>query len=91
MNNADIHKGLDKANVRDYLAKQIAGNYEYYKGIIPRLEKQLATAKAFEAAMELIEQNGWQEIDVSDSVDYYQSKDYFPFVGTESECEKQGL
>lgn len=90
MKNKDIHKGLPKAEIRDFLAEQYkhtswaSGTVSYLEKQIEKLQAQLIMAKKHEAALQLIESQGWETWDISDEVPY-NSDTYFPFVGTEEE------
>ena len=89
MKTEDMHKGLDKPEIRNFLAQGIGHSYEgeveYLKGKISELEEQLEKAVKVQASCELIESNGWQWFDVSDEVKNYDKQTYHSFVGTEDE------
>jgi hypothetical protein len=86
----DVHNGLDKAEIRTFLAKQIGygydGEVEHIEGAITKLQGELVAAKASRAVMQLIKLNGWDEFDFSDYVSDYKKGVYFPFVGTAKEA-----
>ncbi len=92
MKNADKHNGLDKAEIRDFLAKQIGcgyeGEVEYIKSRIADLQSELEIAKRSQAARDLISLNGWENFDVSDDIEDYKPDEYFQFVGTQEERDK---
>ena len=85
----DIHNGLEMAEVRDFLAKSarsgLFGGVEHIKAKISELNKELEMAVNANAAMDLMDANGWREFDVSDEVNDYHRDLYFSFVGTEDE------
>lgn len=92
MLNVNIHSGLDKKEIRDFLAKSernegILGRsseIEYLEKELERIKERLNHAKNHRAIITLIELNGWQVFGVSDDIPY--DKDtYFPFIGTEEE------
>jgi len=95
MENKDIHNGLDKKEIRDFLAQ-----WSYREGFLGRgseieyLEKQLEEIKErlihcrnHKAVLSLIESNGWKDFDL-DTLVPYNHDTYFPFVGTEKEFEE---
>jgi hypothetical protein len=92
MKNVEKHSGLDKAEIRDFLAKQIGygydGEVENIKKRIADLQVELETAKRSQAARDLIALNGWESFDVSDDVEDYKSGEYFSFVGTQEERDQ---
>src|SRR5574337_1063376 len=94
MDNKDIHNGLDKKEIRDFL-----GQCERREGILgrsseiedlekelERIEERLVHCKNHLAIETLIELNGWQLFDISDDIPY-DKYTYFPFIGTEKEFE----
>ncbi len=90
MDNKDIHKNLPKESIRNLLAPMLG---HYYRGEVDNIERKLAQiqydlkkAKNAEAAMQLIEASGWETFDVSDEI-AYNSKTYYPFVGTRQELD----
>lgn len=91
MKNKDIHRGLPRAEIRDFLANEHKRNWVL--GSVPLLEKEieelqerLVRARKHQAANQLIKSQGWETWDVSDEVPY-NSSTYFPFVGTEEEYD----
>lgn len=95
MKNDDIHNGLDKKEIRDYLSKTLhkefmegySDSVEYFEKQIKELEAMLEHAKIVRAIIQLIELNGWSEFDVSGLIKW-NKETYFSFVGTEKEYEK---
>jgi len=92
MKNAEKHTGLDKAEIRDFLAKQVGYGYE---GEVENLERwiaekqiELEKAKRSQAARDLIAVNGWEYFDVSDDIEDYKAGECFPFVGTQEERDQ---
>ena len=92
MKNAEKHNGLDKTEIRDFLAKQVGYGYEgevdNIKKRISDLQAELEMAKRSQAARDLIVLNGWENFDVSDDVEDYKSGEYFPFIGTQEERDQ---
>ncbi len=92
MKNVEKHNGLDKAEIRDFLAKQIGygyeGEVENIKKRIADLQIELEIAKRSQAARDLIALNGWESFDVSDEIEDYKSGEYFQFVGTREERDQ---
>lgn len=92
MKNLEKHSGLDKAEIRDFLAKQIGygyeGEVENIKKQIADLQLQLEIAKRSQVARDLIALNGWESFDVSDDIEDYKSGEYFQFVGTQEERDQ---
>jgi len=92
MKNAEKHNELDKAEIRDFLAKQIGygyeGEVENIKKRIADLQVELEIAKRSQAARDLIALNGWESFDVSDDVEDYKAGEYFQFVGTQEERDQ---
>jgi hypothetical protein len=93
MRNEEQHNGLDKKEIRDFLAKQL-GRYSYdgevdaIKKRIDDLQADLERAKRSKAARDLIALNGWQIFDISDDIDDYDTIKYFEFVGTQEERDQ---
>jgi len=96
MHNEDIHKDLDKFEIRDFLSKQLrdelcgCGFYydiEQLETYLDKAQKQLKHAKSVNAIKHLIETLGWKDFDISDIVGY-DPKTYFTFLGTNAEFEK---
>lgn len=93
MKSAEIHTHLDKAAIRDFLSKASEEGYQIsncssvsrLKKQIAELQRELAGALQYEAALELMHINGWSIYDLSDDVEDYCQGVYFPFVGTEEE------
>ena len=92
MKNADKHNGLDKAEIRDFLANLLGygydGEVDNIKKRISDLQAELEIAKRSQAARDLIALNGWENFDVSDDVEDYKSGEYFQFVGTQEERDQ---
>ena len=92
MKNLEKHSGLDKAEIRDFLAKQIGygyeGEVENIKKQIADLQLQLEIAKRSQVARDLIALSGWDSFDVSDDIEDYKSGEYFQFVGTQEERDQ---
>lgn len=96
MENKDIHNGLDKKEIRDFLAKMrikegSSCNYMPLE-VISTLEKQIIhnqevilNIKAYSAINELIKSCGWNTFDVSNDISKYDPKTYFEFIGTDEE------
>lgn len=90
MQNINIHQGMDKKEIRDFLAKELQKGFaeapiEFLENEIKRLQECLERSKKYEACMTLIRQNGWEIFDISDDIADYHKETYFPFVGTEEE------
>jgi hypothetical protein len=92
VNNQDIHKDFDRAEVRDFLAQELERaskasggvNVEWLMAEIERYQELLKAARHLEATVELMHVCGWEDWDISDEVPFSQET-YFPFVGTEDE------
>jgi hypothetical protein len=86
----EIHNGLEKSEIRDFLAKNTRygydGEVDFLEKEIARLNEQLEKAKTSQASRDLIKTNGWKEHDVSDEVKYNEDS-YFHFVGTAEEYD----
>ena len=93
----DIHKHLDRSEVRDFLAQeyeqstQDANSHVSVADLeaeIEKLQALLIHARRHQAVCELLEAQGWQawHIDIYNILSYDEDV-YFPFVGTEEECE----
>ncbi len=95
MNNDDIHKGLEKQEIRDFLAKQLAESgknggmlpSEHIKKDIEKLQVILKASEIREAVLQLIKVCGWDWYDISDYVKY-NPETYFEFIGTKEEYKK---
>ena len=103
MKNTEIHQGLDKADVRDVIAKGLIHTYEndnvehtfYGDSQLQQAEKRLRIAhanlesiKIREAFKLIMETLGWEEFDVSDeTVIEFGHKYYMPFIGTQLELD----
>lgn len=94
MKSEDIHNGLDKENLRNYLSKLErteafqgrAGEIPYLEKELERIKERLIHCKNHEAIITMIKINGWELFDVEDFVPY--NKDtYFLFLGTNKEFE----
>lgn len=94
MDNKDIHNGLDKKEIRDFLSKQsrregFLGRHseiEYLEKELERIKERLIHCRNHKAIITLIESIGWESFDLDDIVPY--NKDtYFPFIGTKEEFE----
>ncbi len=94
MDNENIHDGLDKKEIRDYLAKArhkeamggYTSNVEWFEKQVKEFEVMLEHAKIVRAINQLIESNGWKEFDVSEHVKW-SHETYFSFMGTQEEYE----
>lgn len=95
MKNEEIHNGLDKKEIRDFLSQWKrregligrASEIGFIESEIKELQERLIHCKNHLGITSLIESNGWKEFDVSDDVPY--DKDtYFSFLGTEEEFKK---
>ena len=101
MDNQDIHKQLDRPEVRDFLAQEyeqsmrdaqyqspesVKAEVARLKAEIEKLQGLLIHAQRYQAVCELLEGQGWKAWDISDEVPYNQET-YFPFVGTEEEMQ----
>jgi methyl coenzyme M reductase subunit C-like uncharacterized protein (methanogenesis marker protein 7) len=97
LKNEDIHKGLDKAEIRDFLAKRLLksaiecyyASPEHIQSQIDELQVQLNHAKTHEAIQQIMEDNGWTDHDVTEDIEDYNNETYMPFIGTVAECEEQ--
>ena len=95
MDNENIHDGLDKKEIRDYLAKtkhkeNLAGhfsNVEYLEKEMEDLKRRIEHAKTVRAVCDIIKSIGWKEFDISGIVPY-KSETYFVFIGTDEEYAK---
>ena len=91
MKNKDIHKGLDKAEIRDFISEELksvdygAGCAEAIKKKITELECELEKARRAEAIHALIKHMGWDWFDISDEIEDYSRVTYRSFVGTKKE------
>jgi hypothetical protein len=92
MDNKNIHNRLKDKNLRDFVAKSLEENDVYTS--VENLEKELKEckeklekAKIRQALYLIIEKYGWEELDCSDEV-FYDSKTYFPFIGTKKEYKQ---
>ncbi len=94
MENKDIHNGLDKKEIRDFLAQLThkesflgrLSEINFLEKELEKIKERLIHCKNHKATLTLIELNGWKKFDLSDVIPY--NKDtYFPFVGTEKEFE----
>ena len=92
MKNSEIHKGFEKQEIRDFLAKQYregmmnsTGSVEQLQKRINQLKEELEYAKQSEAARALMTTLGWKPYDIERVISDYDSNSYFPFVGTEKE------
>jgi hypothetical protein len=93
MKNKDIHVLFEGKEIRDFLAKSLkvsecGSSPSFIEKEIKKLEEELKKAKQFEGAMELIKKQGWEEFDVSNEIEDYNSDTYFPFIGTEEEAKQ---
>ena len=97
LKNEDIHKGLNKAEIRDFLGERILKSAElcrytsteFIQDQINELQVQLNHAKTHEAINQIMLDNGWQSHDVTDEVEDYKHETYMPFIGTVAECNEQ--
>ena len=97
MKNRDIHKGLDKAEIRDFLAERLLKSAiecrytstEFIQSHIDELQVQLNHAKTLEAIQQRMLDNGWTDYDVTEEIEDYDNTKYIPFIGTAAEYEKQ--
>ena len=95
MKNEDIHNGLEQAEIRNFLAKELhkcllAGgfdNIERVQNEIKRLNALLEECKKYEAIRLMMSSLGWSDYDVSEDV-IYNVNTYFPFIGSEEEYAK---
>lgn len=94
MENKDIHNGLDKKEIRDFLSqwsrregfKGTSSEIEYLEKELEKIKERLIHCINHRAVLTLIESNGWKEFDLSDDIPY--NKDtYFGFVGTKEEFD----
>ncbi len=94
MKNEDIHNGLDKKEIRNFLGQWIwregllgrASEIEYLEKVIERIKEKLIHCRNHQAVTTLIESNNWENFDSSEIVPY-KSETYFPFIGTKEEFE----
>lgn len=92
MDNKDIHNGLNKKEIRDFLAQYIhkerfLGRYseiEYLEKELERIKERLVHCRNHKAVLTLIESNGWKDFDL-DIIVPYNEDTYFPFIGTKEE------
>ena len=91
MENNNIHKEFANKEIRDFLAQELRDvrmqglvDSEYAQKQIYTFQKLLIIAKKYEAVLVLIKEKGWDDWDISEHL-HYNSKTYFPFVGTEEE------
>lgn len=97
MKNEDIHKGLVKAEIRDFLGERILKSAilcrytstEFIQSQIDELQVQLNHAKTHEAIQQIMLDNGWTDHDVTEEIEDYNNETYMPFIGTAAECNEQ--
>ena len=93
MKNKDIHKGLDKKEIRDYLGKTlhdlslISSKPESIEKKIRELEKELEDCRKKQGVLAIMHEFGWQELDISDEIEDYKWDNHIEFIGTEEEYD----
>ena len=96
MKNSEIHKGLEKDVIRDFLSKEyhtaqaisFGESSEYLQTKIEELQKRLEAAKKKEGIKALFNSLGWYIFDVSDDIDDFNAETYFDFIGNDREYDK---
>ena len=94
MINEDIHNGLDKKEIHDFLGQWSwregflgrASEIEYLEKELERIKERLIHCRNHQAVIALIKSNDWKEFDVSEHVPY-NNDTYFLFIGTKEEFE----
>ncbi len=89
----EIHNGLDKQEIRDFLGVEVgecwdASNPEFYKEEITRLEKKLERAKKKEALIALMNHLGWKDFDVSEFYTLEVGENWVQFIGTQEDFDE---
>ena len=91
MKDKDIHKGLDKKEIRDFLGKEltecVCSSLEWAEKKFKEAEENLKDARKMDSIKQIMKELGWKDFDVSDLVEYDQ-KTYFDFIGTVKEVKK---
>lgn len=88
----EIHNGLDKKEIRDFLGVEVgecwdASAPDFIKEEIVKLEKRLERAKKKQALIALMNHLGWQDFDVSDYTK--KTRDvWMQFIGTQEEFDE---
>lgn len=94
MKNKDLHDGLDKKEIRDFLSKQYqkegrecnwSSDIEFLEKELEKHKKMLESAYTFKGIKHLINIQGWRNFDVSDNIENYDKDNYFEFIGTDEE------
>jgi predicted nuclease with TOPRIM domain len=94
--NENKHDGLEKKDLRDFVAKTLKENncfFEEQEDVIKKireLEETLKKIKIRDSMRELMNALKWENFDVSDFVDYYYET-YFDFIGTKQEYDNLKL
>lgn len=93
MKNNEIHDGLDKKEIRDFLAKEFnkvpcSGNIEEAQKELSEAQKRLDGIIKRRVIERLISDNKWNIFDISDDIEDYKPGTFFQFVGTEEEYKK---
>jgi len=94
MKNFDIHKGLDKRDLRDFIGKYIFNDTgeHYIKSMETQVAELMERIKKARIAMgirEVATVLGWEGFDVSGDIEDYDRETYISFIGTVDEYNKQ--
>lgn len=98
MKNKNKHQSLERSEFRDYLGRELRGcgvinrgdpqTVRLLKDKIAKLQEQLKREQDALLIRQIIANNEWEVVDVSDKVEDYDSS-YFPFIGTEEEASNK--
>ena len=91
MENKDIHKSLDRAELRDFLGQELRKAFDksgfndvkHLEKEFIKIQEQLKNARIKEAIELILKEQNWSEFDISGYIDY--DDNYFPFIGTKKE------
>ena len=88
----EIHEGLDKKEIRDFLGKQF-NKVDFVNSIkiaeekLKEAELNLKNARIREGIIEIIKEFGWWYFDDSDIIENYNEETFTYFIGTEEEIK----
>jgi len=93
----DIHRGLDKEYMREFLSLQVRAARNKSKSMssieileeIQALNEKLKFVQIREGIEQLIKELGWREWDVSNIVEDFKTGRYISFLGTEEEFNER--
>ena len=88
----DIHKNLNKQEMRDFIGKiyfNKTGEYyiKYLESQILELTENLKKARITMGIQQLCDELKWKGFDISDEIENYNKENYFSFIGTEKEYQ----